>query len=632
MDTLANQFISGDMIQALCRTLVHSLWQGIILAALAGMAVLMTRQKSAAFRYNLLTLHFVLFLVVTCGTFCLEWSATVQAPVIHINSAPIYTTVSGDQVVSLPEGNASILQQWDFQFWVVALDTFLNRYAHLIVVLWSLILAWRSVQMIGGIRYLHRVRRQKNRPANAFWQNQVRALSDRLQISKRIQLLESEIVTVPMVVGFLAPVILVPVGLLANLPPGQVEAILLHELAHIHRKDFLFNLLQCFVEIVFFFNPGVLWVSALIREERENCCDDMAVGVLDSKTHYVKALVAFQEFNLQSSTFTIAFPGRKHTLLDRVKRIVHHQHTKTLSIMEKISLVVSLLIVGAIALFPACQTFAQTPESTTISDFRAINIDGQGSTTDPQTVYVKDRKGKTYQYKKIDNKITEMYVDNQKVPEEKWADYNWLVREIDQQMEQDMAQAEADQKQAVLDMAQAQIEQEQAVIEQEQAVREQEQAVREQEQAVKEMAEDIQRAQQDAKEAAEMAAVDQQQAILDMQQAEIDQKQAMEDMARDKEQAERDMEQAKRDLEQAKRDVEQAKIDMKNAAEDQKMMKNLMKEIISDQLAKDKKSVNSFRLTDKEFEVNGVIQSPAVFQKYKAKYLKTKDQSIYYGQ
>ena len=90
-------------------------------------------------------------------------------------------------------------------------------------------------------------------------------------------LLESSLAGVPVVVGYCA-VILMPVGLLTGLPAGQIEAILLHELAHIRRRDYLVNLLQTFVEGLLFYHPAVWWISAVIRAEREHCCDDAVVS------------------------------------------------------------------------------------------------------------------------------------------------------------------------------------------------------------------------------------------------------------------------------------------------------------------------------------------------------------------
>jgi len=161
-------------------------------------------------------------------------------------------------------------------------------------------------------------------------------------------LLESSLVEVPMMAGVFKPVILVPLGLLTQLPPRQVEAILLHELAHIRRKDYFVNLLQSIAEIIFFFNPAMLWISALIREERENCCDDIAVGESCSKKEYIHALVSFQEYR-QSTSYVLAFAGDKNHLLERVKRIVHNDN-KTLNMREKLFLLISVFITAGITM------------------------------------------------------------------------------------------------------------------------------------------------------------------------------------------------------------------------------------------------------------------------------------------
>ncbi len=64
-----------------------------------------------------------------------------------------------------------------------------------------------------------------------------------------------------MVIGAFSPVVLIPIGLLSGFSTAQVEAILAHELAHIRRNDYLINMLQSFVEVIFFFHPAIWWLS-----------------------------------------------------------------------------------------------------------------------------------------------------------------------------------------------------------------------------------------------------------------------------------------------------------------------------------------------------------------------------------
>ena len=122
-------------------------------------------------------------------------------------------------------------------------------------------------------------------PRPVFWQERLDRLARALRLSRPVALLESCLAEVPVVIGYVRPVILMPVGLLAGLPAGQVESILLHELAHIRRHDYLVNLLQTSVEGLLFYHPAVWWISGVIRAERENCCDDLVVATRATRMH-----------------------------------------------------------------------------------------------------------------------------------------------------------------------------------------------------------------------------------------------------------------------------------------------------------------------------------------------------------
>ena len=110
-----------------------------------------------------------------------------------------------------------------------------------------------------------------------------------------VRILQSSLIKVPAVVGYFRPLVLIPLSLAAGLPPEQLEAVLIHELAHIRRRDYLVNLFQALVETLFFYHPAVWWVSSQVRCERENCCDDAALLLCHSQTDYAKALLAVEE-------------------------------------------------------------------------------------------------------------------------------------------------------------------------------------------------------------------------------------------------------------------------------------------------------------------------------------------------
>ncbi len=133
-----------------------------------------------------------------------------------------------------------------------------------------------------------------------------------------MRLLASASATVPFVVGWLRPVVLVPAALLTGLHPAEVEAIFAHELAHIRRHDFLVNLLQNVVETLLFYHPAVWWMSAQIRMEREHCCDDVAAAVCGGALDYARALVALERLRPATGLMVAASGG---SLLERIRRL-----------------------------------------------------------------------------------------------------------------------------------------------------------------------------------------------------------------------------------------------------------------------------------------------------------------------
>ena len=224
--------------------------------------------------------------------------------------------------------------------------SFLDENASVIVLTWFFFLLIRCVKLIKEIRAVHRISTVGLHHPSQSWLKKLGELRVKLGILNNVRLLESKHINVPMTLGYLKATIFVPIGLLANLPSDQVESILLHELAHIKRRDHIMNLMQSLAEIILFFNPAILWISSLIREEREACCDDMVVENLADKKSYLEALISFQEYAMGSGSYFMALTGRKNFLLTRVKRLLTHENKK-LNLVEKSILLLSIFIITA---------------------------------------------------------------------------------------------------------------------------------------------------------------------------------------------------------------------------------------------------------------------------------------------
>ena len=325
--------ISDTLLKAISWTLVHTIWQGFILAFLAGIVILTTKKATSVLRYNLLSGLFLAFIVVVGLTFNYEYGNENEESVKSLN----FSIAHLKSVWTIENGTVKN----NFSTLII---NFLNANANTIVLIWFIIFCIKCFNITSNLSQIYKIRNYRNQPVSDYWKEKMEALSQTINLNKQIVLLESQLVKVPSVTGFFKPIILLPIGLLSQLPQDQVEAILLHELAHIRRKDYFVNLLQSFAEIVFFFNPGVLWLSSLVKEERENCCDDIAVSVTKCKAKFVHALVSFQEYNMKNNELIMGFGGKKNHLLNRAKRIINND-TKSLNGIEKTFLSIAVFAV-----------------------------------------------------------------------------------------------------------------------------------------------------------------------------------------------------------------------------------------------------------------------------------------------
>lgn len=448
--------ISETFMQALLWMLVHSLWQGLAAAALAGAVIVCTRKQSAAMRYNLLVLVYCLFLLAVAGTFrwCYQgYDSSSTASWLQRTAAPQAAAHAGADLQSATVPYA----------WLQPLGQFINQNSATIIVLWLMVLLFKALRLILNYRQVLVLRSRKLGPVDTYWHNRLQDLCQVLGVTRAVGFFQSGLIKVPMVVGYFKPVLLVPAGFLNSLPPEDVEAILVHELAHIWRSDYLVNMMQHFMELVFFFNLPVLWISDQIRKEREHSCDDIAVAHSGNKRGYINALVAFQKQG-GANVYATAFSGTKMPLLDRVKRLIYNNN-QTLSTMEKISLLTGVLAVSFIAFAFNTKTADKAPDQiiavertkkeparqpTAIAEQITIASVSQNAVALPSTKKQEKRRlvpaadtsgkgrteanstinGKRYRMVLEQEKLVELYVDGVQVPESRFHEYSDVVKTL----------------------------------------------------------------------------------------------------------------------------------------------------------------------------------------------------------
>lgn len=288
--------------EALGWALVHSLWQGTVAA------VLIVPIRSAPRRYmaGCAGLAAVLCAFLFTFWYCLPDSQYVAG--VRRAAGASFLGLAADTLAA-PASRRGNVAAWLTPFWLAGVVFFQLR----------TISAWLTTQ---------RLRRRGVCLAPDEWQLRLQRLATRMCVAQPVQMLESALATIPIVVGYLRPSILLPAGLLLAIPARQMEAILLHELAHIRRHDYLVNLLQTLVEGLLFYNPAVWWISRVIRTEREHCCDDLAVAASDAggAYEYALALTALEgcrsATRLESATSVAATGGN---LMERVRRLLYPQ-------------------------------------------------------------------------------------------------------------------------------------------------------------------------------------------------------------------------------------------------------------------------------------------------------------------
>ena len=174
-------------------------------------------------------------------------------------------------------------------------------------------------------------------------------------IKKNVQIWLTHKVEVPSVSGFFKPIILLPVTLLNQLTASQAEAIIIHELAHIKRNDYLVNFFQIIAELVLFFNPFAKMFGAIVRQERENCCDDWVLNYQYNKHDYASALVLIEQQRTQKLSLALAATNGRKNLLKRVQRIFAADPVNKINLQQQLKIMIAglALLIAMVILLPA---------------------------------------------------------------------------------------------------------------------------------------------------------------------------------------------------------------------------------------------------------------------------------------
>jgi len=316
MSELAAGWLPRGELQALGWTLLHFCWQGAAIALLYAVVDRLTLRASAATRYAVALGALALMPLLVALTFADEMQAIPRAQTsvaVEANGAVIQYGIAQQ----IPRGMAPIAEvrgSWTM--------TRAERLLPWVDATWMLGVLLLATRALGGWWQLERVRRRARGMVPASVESSFQQICELLHVGRRVALRVSDEVVSPMAMGIWRATVILPVGALMQLSSEELEAVLAHELGHIRRWDYLFNLMQTAVESALFFHPAVWWVSRAVRDRREVCCDEIAVSSCTDAVVYARALLLMEEQRATNFRLAVALEGRRGTLLGRVKQIL----------------------------------------------------------------------------------------------------------------------------------------------------------------------------------------------------------------------------------------------------------------------------------------------------------------------
>jgi beta-lactamase regulating signal transducer with metallopeptidase domain len=317
-----DSLLASGAVALLSWSLIHFLWQGSLLALFLAVAFQLFQNASSRVRYA--TACVILASMAACPLATIVWLSNVENAADAPATPSLVDSTRGG-VRSVSPAQATLARQPpDDAANVMSASPIADWYSHLhwLALLWLAGATLLMARLALGWFLVGRLRRQSRQPAIAVWQIALQKLSARMGITWPVSLVDSSLIDIPGVIGWRRPVILLPASAIDGLTPAQVEGLLAHELAHVRRHDYLVNLWQTGIEATLFYHPAIWWVSAKIREERERCCDDLAIATCGDRIAYALALAVMEEIRSQPTALIAAAtdsrrPGRSRRISEQ---------------------------------------------------------------------------------------------------------------------------------------------------------------------------------------------------------------------------------------------------------------------------------------------------------------------------
>lgn len=384
--------IVNNLIKAIGWSILHSLWQGAILYIFLFVAFLAFPKMSARLKHNLAFSTLVVLFISFCLTFLF---------IFKLPSSSLTAQISIEQLS---------FQELNYLTQKISFKT--ESYFPLIVSIYGIGILLQFVVLLSSYAKLKKLKNEHTLVIPAEWKSVFELTLAQLKLNKTVKFYLSTKVNVPLVIGFLKPVVLFPFALATQLDLKQVEAILIHELSHIRRNDYLINLVKTCIETLLFFNPFVWLTTRFIHIEREHACDDLVVNFTGTPLTYAHALLKLELLKSKNTpALSLAATGKNQHLYQRIKRITDMK-TNYMNAKQKF-FILSLTIGTVISLAwinptkkpeetKKVSSFVELSEAKSIKKHLTLDIDTDSVKTKRSRTWVSKENGKNVIYYSYD--------------------------------------------------------------------------------------------------------------------------------------------------------------------------------------------------------------------------------------
>lgn len=323
MDVLSSLFewVHIPLVHSIGFALVHFLWQGMLIAGGLWVFLSLNKSLSAQTRYHACIAALLLMGLMPVSTAIQYHQGERSRP--GSEGAQVNWIVAPEEVPVSAQASSTVAVSGSEASKQGAMRRHVS-WQPIIFIGWCLGVAVSLVRLISSWGRLSRLKKYSRRSEDPRVASLLESIIQKMGVTKAVRLRLSDYAFQPFLVGWLKPMIILPASIVAGLPADQLEAILIHELVHVRRHDSLIALWQSCMEVLFFYNPGVKWVSHQLRVEREYSCDQEVLKWVDNKLVYAHSLYQLETYRVQASK--LALGARDGKLINRISSIMHDKH------------------------------------------------------------------------------------------------------------------------------------------------------------------------------------------------------------------------------------------------------------------------------------------------------------------